>query len=363
MNVARIRGNGRGRAFVLLAAAVTLTICPGVSPAQEPPTYRIAAVPWAGWSPLDVAEAKGFWRDQGIEVQVASYDYPALLVEAIKAGQTDLAMEMVGTMVGRYLLGEPAMILGETDWSHGGDKIILREGEAVAQHKGGIIGVFVEYPSCLYFLEQFLASQGTTLADFRVVEVRPDALTAQFIAGRIPIILNYDPHALRAVEEGHGRVAATSASFPGCVPECLWGYRAQIESIPADDLRKVLRGWIRAVLWAKDPQNWPELQQILNQRTFRSCPAYSEEELRGFMEAVRIHSPEQLLERNRPGGGLETYLTSLRAFLESNDMLTKDYREEDVFDGTFLLEALKEDFGAASGLGEAAIPASPAVPE
>ena len=186
---------------IVLLATITLTLT-GEARAQKPPAYRIGTVPWAGWSPLHVAEAEGFWRDEGVAVTVVSYDDPVIILEAIKAERIDFAMDMAGSLVGLYMDGVPAVILAETNWSHGGDKIIVKAGHDVSEYRGEPIGVFLKKPSCLYFLDKYLTTVGLRVADFRIVELEPDDLAAQFIAGRIPVILDYDPHAVRAVKEG-----------------------------------------------------------------------------------------------------------------------------------------------------------------
>jgi hypothetical protein len=61
-----------------------------------------------------------------------------------------------------------------------------------------------------------------------------------------------------------------------------------------------------------------------------------------MVDAVKIHGPEQLYERNKSGGGLCRYLASVRAFLKKNDMLKKDFTAGDIFDHRYIMRALRE---------------------
>jgi NitT/TauT family transport system substrate-binding protein len=321
----------------LLLAAIFCFTAAGAAPAAE---YTVATVAWMGWSPLHVAEAKGFWENRSLSVRVVNYDDPIVILEAIKAGRIDFAMDMIGSLAGIYMEGAPVVALAETNWSHGGDKIVIKKGTHLRQHLGEPLGVFLNLPSCLYFLGRYLEEQDLSLSDFRVVEIAAEDLAAQFIAGRIPAILDYDPWVLRAIEKGNGQVLATSADFDGCIPEGLWGYRTHLAAIPPDHIVKLLLGWIDAVVWLHDPAHWREYSDILNTRTFQSLPDYDGETIRRMRDNVRIHLPPDLRHRNRTGGGLEGYLRSLRAFLDRNGLLKRAFGPDDLFDNRYILDAL-----------------------
>ncbi len=323
------------RHLVIIAVVLFSTAGAGIA-AQ----YTVATVAWMGWSPLHVADAEGFWNARGLDVRVINYDDPIVILEAIKAGRIDFAMDMIGSLVGVYTDGTPVVALAETDWSHGGDNIIVKQGHRLSQHLGEPLGVFLKLPSCLYFLGQYLEQQGLTLADFRIVEIHAEDLAAQFIAGRIPAIVDYEPWALRAVTDGNGKVLATSADFEGCIPEGLWGYRDHLAALPPEDVVRFLLGWIDAVVWLHDPDHWEAYAAILNARTFRGLPDYRDAELRRMRSHVRIHLPGMLRRRNEAEGGLVRYLRSLRGFLKRNGLLKTTFHPKEIFDNRFIRNAL-----------------------
>ncbi len=281
--------------FLPVLFAFVFTVSLGQEATADSRPYRVATVAWAGWSPLHVADEKGFWKRLGIDVEVVDYDDPIVILEAMRAGRIDFAMDMAGTLVGVYMEGTPVVALAETNWSHGGDRIIIKAGRGLRDHRGGPLGVFLNRPSCLYFLGLYLRPRGLSLSDFRIVEINPKDMAAQFAVGRLPVIVSYDPWALRAMEEGGGVCLATSADFPGCIPECMWAYRKRLQEIPAEDVTKVIRGWIHAARWVGEPENRKEFLDILNRRTFREEGPYSEEELSRLLGA---EDPASLLGRS-----------------------------------------------------------------
>lgn len=326
---------------LFLALIVT---CLLVSPSLAK-TYRIATVAWIGWSPLHVAAAKGFWKDIGVDVAVRDYNDPIVILWAMKANRVDLAMDMAGSVVGLFLKGEPVMAVAETNWSHGGDKIIIRRGLELDKYQSRPIGVFLNQPSCLYFLGLYLNEQQLRLSDFRIVEINAQDLSAQFIANRLPVIVNYEPWANEAVLQGHGDIVATSADYQGCIPECMWGYKKAVERIPEKDISKILKGWIKAVNWMKNPANRNEYFSILKQYTFNRESDMDDTQFSRMLNLVRIHDSSDLMERNKTNGGLMHYLYDLKAFLSDNGRLTREYAPADIFNNRYIMHALEDEQG------------------
>ncbi len=319
--------------FVCLAV-LTLS---GVTEAR---TYKIGVVPWVGWSAAHVAQAQGFWQEQGIDVKVFNFPSNQAVHTALENKRIDIGFDMIGTAVGLYMQGLPVTVIAETDWSHGGDKIIVKQDLEAADVKGKPVGVYLNQPSVLYFLNQYLATLGIALSDVRVVEMETNVLADKFIDGLFKVIVSYDPDALRAERDGNGRVVATSATYEGCIPEGMMALTDVLQAIPQADLSKILQGWVKAADWSLDPANWNEYMNILNADTFKDDAPYSEADLQDMTAAVRIHNVTELMERNRNDGGLYTYLRNLRAFLEANALLEKDFIPENVFDNRAIIEVL-----------------------
>ena len=305
-------------------------------------TYKVGMIHWIAYSPLNVADAKGFWKKQGIDVQVVNFGSNQELNGALEHKRIDIALDMMGSWVGMVLDGVPLTLLCETDWSHGGDKIIAKNDVDLSGLKGESIGVYLNKPSVTYFLNQYLSANKLVLSDVRIIELEPEAMTDNFIAGRFNVIVNYDPQALRAEREGNGRVVATSKTYPGCIPEGFVGHTDVVRSIPQEDLARILTGWIQAVKWSKDPANWDEYKKILNDRTFEGEEDYSDGDLKEMLASVTIHDPEILKERNRDGGGFSIYLANLKKFLAANDMLKRDFSPDELFDNTAIMKVLQK---------------------
>lgn len=321
----------------LVLSVIFVLILSGMAHAR---TYKIGVVPWAGWSPAHVADVKGFWEEQGIDVKVFNFASNMATNTALQNKRIDIGFDMIGTAIGLYLEGLPVVVIAETDWSHGGDKIIVKKDLEVADLKGKPVGVYLNQPSVAYFLNQYFTTIGLKISDVRMVEMETNVLADKFIAGLFKITVSYDPDALRAEREGNGNVVATSATYAGSIPEGMMALEDNLKSIPKEDLIKILKGWVKAATWTQDPVNWKEYMEILNTHTFKDDAPYSETDLQDMVAAVRIHEATRLLERNQDSGGLYTYLNNLKAFLAANNMLKKNFNPEEIFDNSAIVEAL-----------------------
>lgn len=306
-----------------------------------PRTYKIGMVHWAAYSPLNVAEVKGFWKEQGIDVDVVNYTDGTELYARLDDKGVDIALDMIGSWVDLYLQGKPYTIIGETDWSHGGDKVIMKRGKSLADLKGSRLGVYLDLLSVKYFVNKYLTANGTSFSDFNVVEVgNPDSLADKFISGEFEIEANYDPYVSRAVAEGDGVVGATSADYSGCIPEGFVARRDVLATIPQEDLVKIFRGWIKAVKWAADSSNWKEYRQILMAETFPGDGITTDDQLRTFLGAVKIHSQSEGVEANKTDGGLYKFLTDLEGFARKNGYEGKGFTPQEIFDNRAIMVAL-----------------------
>lgn len=307
---------------LLHAAVLSLAMLAGAAEAR---TYRIGMIAWIAYSPLNVAASQEMWKKLGVDVEVINFGSNQELNGALENKRIDIALDMMGSWVGMVQNGVPLTIIGETDWSHGGDKIISKKGVDMASLKGQSIGVYLDQPSVTYFLSKYLGQQNLGLADVNVVELEPEAMTNNFISGRLNVIVNYDPQALRAINEGNGVVAATSASWDGVIPEGFVAQTDNYKTMSPDDLKKIFQGWLQAVDWSKDAANWATYKTILNEKTFPNDADFSDDVLKEMIGSVRIHDKAQALERNKTGGGLQQYLGDLKAFLKTANKLKVDY--------------------------------------
>jgi NitT/TauT family transport system substrate-binding protein len=307
-------------------AILLLSCCAAISPAAE--RVRLAISAWTAWTPALAGETQGLWRDLGIDAVVTVMANDDEVRRALAEGRTDLSLAMIGNHVGGILAGQDLVILGETDWSHGGDKVVMRRGVKPADLRGTTVGIYLDQPSVRFFLHRALTTNGLSDADVHIAEmIDTGALSDAFVDGKYPLIVNFDPEALRAVREGDGRVLASSATFPGVIPE---GFAMRRGALSPDVLARFFRGWFAAVAWSREPANWATYAALMRTKAFTTRT--TEADLLTMVAAVRIHDAKVALERNAPDGGLEKYLTEVAEYLRASGSLPQTWDAKRVVD-------------------------------
>jgi NitT/TauT family transport system substrate-binding protein len=166
-----------------------------------------------------VAEAKGFWRELGVNVEVVTMESNIQMNEALMAGEVTIQFDMLGTAIGLYEEGKPIVIIAETDWSHGGDKIIVKKDLHLNAYKGKTVGVYINKPSLRFFLNFFLSAQEMQVADFQLWEAPPETLVSKFIDNDLQMILAYDRSPLSLSNAVRGRLLPPARTIPGLFPK------------------------------------------------------------------------------------------------------------------------------------------------
>ena len=306
-------------------------------------SYKIGATAeWIAWSPLEVAEARGFWKEQSVEVELAVFPSDNESRDALENNKTDMNMCMLGTAVDLHLKGRPVKIIMEADWSNGGDKIVLKKDISSKPEllKNEKIAVYMDSLSLSFFLNKFLLKNNLKFADVNPIELSDQGSAKGFVANKLKAALLCEPFAAQCVEKGDGVVISTTADFPGCMPEGLIAFDDALKAMPREDVVKILKGWLKAVNWMSDAANWPEYQKILDEKVFKDL-GYKEADYKAMMTAVKIHDTRTVAERNKGNGGLADYIKEMNGFITDNKLSDKQLKPEEIIDSSFINEAVK----------------------
>lgn len=261
-------------------------------------TYNLVMDPWVAWAPAMVAQDKGMWRQSLLNVAVtccAEGD----AVQRFVSRKADFALMMAGSAIGLQASGEADLVvLAEVDWSHGGDKILIKKGTKLGELKGKRLGVYEDSPAVMMFLAAKLKSEGLSIADFKIVVVEDmDSLAGQFLNGRLACAISYEPFVTKATSAGTCEIIATTAEFPGVMPEVLVGHRSVVGKMAPEQLTALLSGWIDSVEWCAEPKNQKEFARLCVQRVFPE-EKLAATDIPAMQANVRVHQRETLCERN-----------------------------------------------------------------
>ena len=238
-------------ASIRLALAVIFMAAGGLISGQtvaEP--LRIGHSTWVGYGPLYIAQEKGYYTDEGIEVELSVIEDASARFAAMNAGHTEALATTIDTMP-LYLTDDIRMQYVFTlDDSTGGDGIVANKditsieglrGKRVAFNAGTVSEFYITY---------LLGEAGMSADDIEHVNMDQADAGAAFVAERVDAAVTWEPWLTRARDTEHGHVLIDTSANPGLVVDVLL---APVDVIEArtDDFRALYRAWNRAVDFVK----------------------------------------------------------------------------------------------------------------
>jgi NitT/TauT family transport system substrate-binding protein len=256
---------------------------------------RVAYTHWFACVPLGIAEEKQYWRDAGLQVELRGYQTSQEVIAALTSGEVDLGYDMLATWVDLALKGAPVAIVGETDWSNGGDKLLLRNGTALVQQRGKPIAVYLRGSALMLFLRESLAREKLGLPDFPIIEVPEQEKGLQlFTEGKVDAVVTNEPWASR-IEAAGARTVATTADFPGVSPE---GFAVRRGAVDDATLKKFFAVWFRAVAFLHEPANAAAVANIASIYAFAGTEAITPADVASYAKITPVHDPVAALRDN-----------------------------------------------------------------
>lgn len=310
-------------------------------------TYTLGFIPLVGWSHYKVAEVKGFWEKQGVTVTLIDYINPIDTSHGVVQRYFDLTPLPMAVM-GLYRDAgvTDSVYLGTLNIADYTKYVVIKKDLVNKSLKGQTVGTFLIDQANSFLLSTYLKSVGTSLLDIRQVEMFADDLEANFIHDRLQVVLALD-RKNRFYEQANGVVAISTHDF--YEPHGLMALREDpLNTIPHEDLKKIMRGCIEAILWQQDPANWEEFKAILKQYfPLGASDDLTDEQYRIHLTDGKRVDPQMLLEHNQQR--LQEYFSEFKDFCATpeakgvmSDAVLKDFTYDSVIKNQALIEVLQE---------------------
>ena len=223
-------------AALLVAAAGSLA-------AHAEPLFIGVAV-WVGTGPLFIAQEKGFFVDEGLEVQIITMEEARL--EALLDGEVDAVVQPLDSTVARFDPDQNVVCMLVLDELLGGDGVVARKGIRDVADLTGKTVAFFNLSSAQFLLNVMLEDAGLSAADIVPLPMAaPDAAEA-FMLGEVDAAATWEPWLTEAANTEHGHLLADSSAWPGLIADCLVAKAATLDA-RRRDFQAFARAWAAAV--------------------------------------------------------------------------------------------------------------------
>jgi NitT/TauT family transport system substrate-binding protein len=232
-------------------AGLLLLLSAAGGAAAEP--LRIRYSVWVGYGPLFLAQEKGYFRAENVDVQLVRMEDPRESYRAMAAGRLDGVVSTVDTAIPLLRTGSELQYVLALDDSAGGDGIVARkEIKSVRDLRGKRVAVQAGSVA-QFFLSVLLRDAGLTEKDVQVVNMKPGDAGAAFVAGEVDAAVTWEPWLSSGKSAPHGHLLVDSSKTPGLITDVLVFRREVIEK-RAREIQGVVDAWHKAVAyWEKNP--------------------------------------------------------------------------------------------------------------
>lgn len=154
-------------------------------------------------APVYVADAKGFFKEEGLDVQLVPFSKGKLCLDAVLGGQAQIGTVAETPLMHVGFQKQPIAILATMETATKNTKAVARKDRGIekpADIKGHKVGVPIG-GNAEYFMDIFLKKYGMTRKDVSVVNLNPPEMVGAIVRGDIDVGFSFEPSIIRAVNQ------------------------------------------------------------------------------------------------------------------------------------------------------------------
>lgn len=209
---------------------------------QKP--LRVGIVPWAGYGPIFIAKEKGFFDEEGVNVDIVMFEHQTIR-SGFQADQVDSIIMPSESIMILYDSGVPIHIVMNMDFSNGGDGIIASEEiQSIADLKGKKIAFERGSPSH-FLLSYLLNNEGLTTKDIEHIEASGYDSGSIFLSGDVDAAVTWEPWLSKVQDREGGHILYTTKGDP--IINDLVIFNENAVKTRRDEIKKFMRAYFRAL--------------------------------------------------------------------------------------------------------------------
>jgi NitT/TauT family transport system substrate-binding protein len=240
--------------------------------AGEP--LKIGYSDWPGYTILEVAKQKGWFKEAGVDVELAWFDYlPSL--DAFAAGKIDAVAAVATDALVNGANGAKSKIIALLDYSDGSDAIVGKPGiNSIKDLKGQKVGVEVTLVEHLLLLKA-LEVNGLKQSDVELVNTPTNETPQTLASGKVAAIGAWYPSSGQALKQVAGsKKLFSSAEAKGLIYDVL-AVSPTSYAKHKEDWEKVVKVYYKCVDYILDPKTKEDAVKIMAAKVGADAADYS----------------------------------------------------------------------------------------
>ena len=248
-----------------LAFAATLHAAP----------LKIAYSDWPGFTILEVAKQKGWFKEEGVDVELLWFDYlPSL--DAFAAGKVDGVTVVATDALVSGANGAKSKFIALLDYSEGNDMIIGKPGiDSIKALKGQKVGIEVTLVEHMLLLKA-LEMNGMKQSDVELVNTSTNDTPQTLASGKVGAVGAWYPVSGQALKQVPGsKKLFSSADAKGLIYDVLAVSPTSLAKSKTE-WEKVVKVYYKCVDYIQDPKTKDEAVKIMAAKVGAKPEEYAE---------------------------------------------------------------------------------------
>jgi len=297
---------------------------------------RVGINPWPGYEFLYLAQEKGFYREEGVEVRLVEFNSLSDCRRAYERGQIDaMGSTVIEVLQARDQSSRSPQVVQVVDYSCGADVILAKPDIANGKGlKGARVGV--EMASLgVYILARGLEKNGLSLADVKAISMDQLSMEEAFRKGELDAVVTYPPTSIKLLRDRKAHAVFSTSEIMGEVVDVI-AVEEELSTRRHGDVAKFLRAFQRAFVYSQ--QNPTDAYKIMAAREGITPAEFAE----ALTDGVKILSVSDQAGYLQSGGKLTAVINDSDRILRHDGQIKGSDRRTGITNPSFFQEEAKK---------------------
>lgn len=283
-----------------------------------------------------LAEEKGFFKDNGLDVSLKEFPSTTESSNAFLAGNLDMCTYPAPDTIPPISEGANFKVVMMTDKSLGSDGLVAKpEIQSIKDLKGKTIATQLYSVDHMYLLT-LLDKEGMSADDVKIVDMSMADAGNAFIAGRVDAACIWEPYLSKAVSGG-GKLLYSTKDDPNLVTDCMAASDSLIQKNP-QAIVAFIKSWNQAVEYWKN--NREDAEAIMAKKM-----NVTPKEMHDMMETLYITTPQDSVDSFKKSDSPASWgytQQKIAKFLKGLGVIKKEVKANDIIDSQFVEKVVEE---------------------
>ena len=297
---------------------------------KEPMKLTMGITPWPTNMFVYVAQEKGFFKQNGIDVTIKEFGATTEDSNAFMAGNLDMITSPSPDVIAPASKGGDFKVIMMTDKSLGSDGLVVKPDIKTIQDLKGKTVAVQQYSVDHMYLLMLLDKAGMKPTDVKIVDMNTSDAGNAFIAGKVDAACIWEPFLSKAVAGG-GKLLYTTKEDPDLITDSILASGKMVKNNP-QTLIAFLKSWNQAVEYWKS--NRADAEAIMAKHM-----NVSPKEMHDMMDQLQIttaaDSVKSFTKADTPAYWGYTQ-NKIAKFLKDMNVIQKDVNADDLIDAQFV---------------------------